>query len=87
MQNTFGVVPRIGWSIDPFGHSAGHAYLLSMMGYNASFIERIHFAELEERMKMKNLEFYWNAVSNYSIFTHINPLPYYKNLLNIETVL
>jgi len=42
------LIPR---SIDPFGHSLGHSYLLSTMGYNASFIERIHYSELDTRLK------------------------------------
>lgn len=28
LKEEFGVTPRIGWQIDPFGHSAVQAYLL-----------------------------------------------------------
>ena len=37
----FGVKPRIGWHIDPFGHSAVNARLFAEMGFDAFFVCRL----------------------------------------------
>lgn len=39
----FGVRPRIGWHIDPFGHSNANARLFSEMGFDAYFFTRQDF--------------------------------------------
>ena len=42
----FGVVPKVGWQIDPFGHSATQAALLSAgAGFEALFFGRIDYAD------------------------------------------
>ena len=38
-----GVLPKIGWSIDPFGESAYISRLFAEMGYSAQVINRIPF--------------------------------------------
>lgn len=38
IKKEFGVVPRIGWQIDPFGHSAVQAYLLGAEVINSIYL-------------------------------------------------
>jgi lysosomal alpha-mannosidase len=42
---TFGpkFLPKIGWQIDPFGHSKEYASILSQMGFNGLYLGRIDF--------------------------------------------
>jgi len=59
LKKTFNITPTVGWNIDNFGHTAGHAYLFSQMGFYAQFISRIHYDDWEKRKKEKTLEFIW----------------------------
>ena len=36
-----GVTPRVGWHVDPFGHSTTNARLFSEMGFDGWFFSRI----------------------------------------------
>jgi alpha-mannosidase len=56
----FGVTPKVGWQIDPFGHSATQAALLSgVVGFEALFFGRIDHQDHDLRMVEKNMEFIW----------------------------
>ena len=41
----FGVKPRIGWQVDPFGHSNTNAKLFADMGFDAWFFGRQDWAD------------------------------------------
>lgn len=62
IKKEFGVTPRIGWQIDPFGHSAVQAYLLGAeVGFDSLFFARIDYQDREKRMDEKRLEFVWQG--------------------------
>lgn len=68
----FGVKPRIGWQVDPFGHSNTNARLFAEMGFDAWFFGRQDWADYNKRVKNKELEWVWmpNGDTSKKIFTH-----------------
>ncbi|XP_074275154.1 putative alpha-mannosidase At5g13980 [Silene latifolia] len=62
LKKEFGAIPRIGWQIDPFGHSAVQAYLLGAeAGFDSLFFARIDYQDREKRKNDKSLEFVWQG--------------------------
>ncbi|KAL6770979.1 hypothetical protein ACKKBF_B33465 [Auxenochlorella protothecoides x Auxenochlorella symbiontica] len=60
LQETFGVKPRVAWQLDPFGHSATQASLMSAeAGFDALFIARADHQDMDVRRAKKELEFIW----------------------------
>ncbi|KFK25632.1 hypothetical protein AALP_AA8G139900 [Arabis alpina] len=58
----FNVTPRIGWQIDPFGHSAVQAYLLGAeVGFDSVFFGRIDYQDRVKRKIEKSLEVIWRG--------------------------
>lgn len=49
-------VPRIGWQIDPFGHSREQAALFAQMGFDALFFARIDDADRARRIRDKEMQ-------------------------------
>jgi hypothetical protein len=81
-------MPKIGWSLDPFGLSASQAILQALIGMDAWFFTRASSSEVDRRKHSKELEFVWRASSSLpnersEMFTHIfesyycMPLPLY----------
>lgn len=65
---------RIGWQIDPFGHSREQASIFSQLGYDAVFFARIDYNDRNQRKSDKNLEILWQGsanLENSNIFTSI----------------
>ena len=81
-------MPKIGWSLDPFGMSATQAVLQAKMGMDAWFFTRVTDEIVDEMKQNKSLEFVWRASSSLphnesEIFAHVwesyycMPLPTY----------
>ena len=41
LKKEFDYVPKVGWQIDPFGHSSTNARLFAEMGFEGLFFTRI----------------------------------------------
>jgi alpha-mannosidase len=55
-------IPTVGWQLDPFGHSATNAALLSAeVGFNSLFFGRIDYQDIDIRRKTRRAEFVWRA--------------------------
>ncbi|XP_064076196.1 lysosomal alpha-mannosidase-like isoform X1 [Vanessa tameamea] len=63
LNETFGpcAMPRVGWQIDPFGHSREFASLLAAMGYDGLFLGRIDYQDKRARLKQKRMEMLWRG--------------------------
>ncbi|KAI9915291.1 hypothetical protein PsorP6_007121 [Peronosclerospora sorghi] len=60
LMHEFGLSPRIGWQIDPFGHSATQGSLLSHgVGLDALYFGRIDYQDFDARSHHKELEMLW----------------------------
>lgn len=75
--------PRIGWHIDPFGHSNANPRLFAEMGLEAWFFARIDFEDKAERMANQSMQWLWRPFSEslgdaVQIFTHCMPDHYHQ---------
>lgn len=58
-------IPRVGWQLDPFGHSATQASLLSSKaGFDALYFGRIDYQDMRRRHDEQQCEGFWSASSN-----------------------
>ncbi|XP_053388235.1 lysosomal alpha-mannosidase-like isoform X2 [Mercenaria mercenaria] len=53
--------PKIGWQIDPFGHSREQASLFAQFGFDGLFFGRLDFQDKNERLKNITMEMLWHG--------------------------
>lgn len=63
LEKNFGACarPRIGWQVDPFGHSKEVAALFAQFGYDGLFFGRLDYQDKNKRMAEKKMEMVWKA--------------------------
>jgi len=62
VKKEFGVRPRVGWQIDPFGHSNANARLFAEMGFDAFMFARLDYQEKEIRLANQTMEWVWRPM-------------------------
>lgn len=63
INETFGSCgrPKIGWQIDPFGHSNEMATIFAQLGYDALMFSRLDYRDRQKRLNLENMEFVWQG--------------------------
>ncbi|CAI5488501.1 unnamed protein product, partial [Closterium sp. Naga37s-1] len=62
LRRHFNATPRIAWQIDPFGHSATQASLITAQGgLDAVFFARADYEDIARRKQERSTEFVWRA--------------------------
>lgn len=68
IKEQFGKYPRVGWQIDPFGHSAVQAYLLGAeLGFDALYFARIDYQDRQARMNGTSLQMVWQGSKSFGL--------------------
>ncbi|CAD7699264.1 unnamed protein product [Ostreobium quekettii] len=68
LKEEFNITPRIGWQLDPFGHSATHASLMSAgAGFDALFFARIDYQDRYVRNNNSEIEMVWRASPSFGV--------------------
>ncbi|XP_053694119.1 lysosomal alpha-mannosidase isoform X2 [Sabethes cyaneus] len=66
LNDTFGECgrPRVGWQIDPFGHSREQASIFAQMGFDGLFFGRLDYEDKRQRLSKQNAEMIWRSSAN-----------------------
>uniref|UniRef100_A0A8C2ELW1 Alpha-mannosidase n=1 Tax=Cyprinus carpio TaxID=7962 RepID=A0A8C2ELW1_CYPCA len=77
LEKNLGVIPRSGWAVDPFGHSATMPYLLKRANISSMLIQRVHYSIKKHFAATRSLEFMWRQAwdieSGTDMFCHMMP--------------
>ncbi|CAG2170825.1 unnamed protein product [Oppiella nova] len=70
LQDTFGTcgIPKIGWQIDPFGHSREQASLFAQIGFDGLFLQRLDYDDQNKRKAEKRMELIWQGSDDLGSF-------------------
>jgi len=63
IKKEFGVIPRNGWMLDAFGHSAANAALFADFGFDAVFFSRVGETQRDKWKDEKGNTFLWRPLS------------------------
>jgi hypothetical protein len=67
LKRELGVIPKVGWQLDPFGHSATQASLMtSKLGFDALYFGRIDYQDLVVRKLQQGCEGLWNSSTSWN---------------------
>lgn len=82
LNDTFGKCghPKIGWQIDPFGHSREMASIFARMGFDGLFIGRIDYQDKNVRLSTGTPEFIWKGSTSLGKFSGNMLKLFLKNL-------
>jgi hypothetical protein len=62
IHREFNFTPRVSWQLDPFGHSATQAVLLTAgFGADSMFFGRVDYQDRRARRARGNMEYVWRA--------------------------
>lgn len=66
LSDTFGKCgrPRVGWQIDPFGHSREMASMFAQMGFDGLFFGRLDYEDKRQRLLNRTAEMIWHGSAN-----------------------
>lgn len=56
--------PKIGWQIDPFGHSREQASIFSQLGFDGFYFARLDYRDKDKRKNDKTMDLLWTGSAN-----------------------